>query len=250
MLESLTSIGPIGLAICAGAVLLAAFARGYAGFGLSAIVLAGLTLVLPPIQVVPLAIMLEVTASCLQMRGARKLIDWRILAFLLIGAAIGNPIGVQALQLVSSEAMRITILSFILVASLVLFAGIRSKLGTTGLSTFAVGIGSGIANGAAALGGLPIALFLTASATTAATMRATLIAYFLISDSYVAGLLYVDGIIDAKALWRVLAALPLLTLGVWLGSRRFLHTSPDSFRQFALVLLIALSIIGLAKSFV
>ena len=44
-------------------VLVAAFIRGYSGFGFSAVLMAGLALRLPAAEIVPLSIALEVVAS-------------------------------------------------------------------------------------------------------------------------------------------------------------------------------------------
>ena len=48
---------------CAAAVFIAALVRGYSGFGLSALIVTSLALVIPPAEVVPLAMLLEVLAS-------------------------------------------------------------------------------------------------------------------------------------------------------------------------------------------
>ena len=45
-------------------------------------------------------------------------------------------------------------------------------------------------------------------------------------------------------------AFPVLGLGIWLGSRRFNATSPDGFRRFAIILLLALATLGLMRALV
>jgi hypothetical protein len=39
----------------------------------------------------------------------------------------------------------------------------------------------------------------------------------------------------------------LLGLGVWLGGRQFLSASPSTFRRFAVMLLMTLSVLGLLR---
>ena len=65
-------------------VLVAAFIRGYSGFGFSAVLMAGLALRLPAAEIVPLSRALEVVASTVQARGIYKHINWRPLIVLLI----------------------------------------------------------------------------------------------------------------------------------------------------------------------
>jgi uncharacterized membrane protein YfcA len=43
-------------------------------------------------------------------------------------------------------------------------------------------------------------------------------------------------------------AFPLLALGVWLGGRQFLSASPSTFRRFAVILLLILSLLGLLRA--
>ncbi len=48
---------------CFLVILTAAVIRGYSGFGFSALTVAGLTLILPPTEVIPIAFLLEIGAS-------------------------------------------------------------------------------------------------------------------------------------------------------------------------------------------
>ena len=43
-------------------------------------------------------------------------------------------------------------------------------------------------------------------------------------------------------------SLPVIGVGIWLGGRHFLHTDPQDFRRFAILLLAFLAVLGLAKS--
>jgi len=251
-------LGYGGLLLGAAAVFAGGYARGYSGFGSSAIVMAVMTLILPPHQVVPIAIMLEIIAGLAQASGVRHHIDWRLLLTILAGAAIATPAGTKALLFLDPAALRFGILAFILVVSLVLLTGKTLSGGNKSPVAFIAGLVSGFANGAAALAGLPIALFLAAGNTTgtgsdtsnasAAVMRATLIIYISAIGIFTAILLARDGFYDDRTLWRIAAALPLLAAGLFFGGRKFGATTPQSFRRFTLVLLISLSVLGLARS--
>jgi uncharacterized membrane protein YfcA len=243
-------LAPGATAIAAVVVLLGGFVRGYSGFGFSAILMAGLGLVLPPADIVPLAIALEVLASLGQARQVWRDIDWRLLAVLLAAGLIGNPLGVLLLTAIPGETLRVAIYLFIGAASLTLL--VSPKLGRP-LSLpvlAAAGLVAGVVNGAAALSGLTLALVFAVSGISPQIMRATLIAYFFATDLWAGLFLGAAGLFDAAALWRIALSLPLLAFGLWAGNRRFLGSPPASFRKLTLCLLIALSALGLLRALV
>lgn len=244
----LLELGTGGLLLGAAAVFAGGYARGYSGFGSSAIVVAAMTLILPPHQVVPIAVLLEVSAGLIQIPGIWRSIDWRLLGFILLGAVLATPIGTTALLLLDPTPLRIGILLFILLVSLILLTGKTLSNSRSWPIVIVAGAISGFANGAAALAGLPAALFLAASDARAATMRATLILYISAIGIVTGVLLAKDGHYDATTLNRILAALPFLIVGLWLGGRRFGNTSPQSFKKFTLVMLIGIATVGLIRS--
>lgn len=236
-----------GLAIGAAAFLLAGIARGYAGFGLSAIIVAALTVVLPPAEVAPIAILLEVTASVLQAPGIWRRTDWRTLALLLVGAAVGNPIGVAGLVWLSADTARIVIALIIMVAAILLLTGIKARRASGPVGAIGAGFASGVANGLSALGGLPIALLLVARSDQPAVIRATMIGYFFLLDTY-GGLLFAhQGLMTSLVFERTALGLPLVLVGLLVGGRMFATTDPRSFRKIVLGLLIALAAVGLIR---
>ena len=235
-------------AVLAIGLLVAAFSRGYSGFGFSALLVASGSLVTDPIKIVPLAIMLEVTASVIQSAGVWRDIDWKRVGLLCAGALVGNPLGVSLLSYLTSGSLRVAIAVFIMTASAVLLGGwhLQRRTGTAGMAL--VGFASGTANGATALGGLPVALFFVAGRETPAVIRANLVAFFFLTDFYAGALLAYEGILNLDTLHAALWGLPLLILGIIGGTRQFIGTTPEAFRRFVLVLLIVLSTLVLAKA--
>lgn len=231
-------------------VLAGSFIRGYSGFGFSAILMAGLGLVLPPAEIVPLAIALEVLASIGQATHVWRDIQWLRLAVILATGMAGNPVGIWLLAAVPGPMLLAATYCFIAAVALLLLVSPRLDI-RVGLPLLAVvGFVAGVVNGATALSGLVLALLFTLAGVAPAALRATLVAYFFATDLWTGLLLFGAGMVDATAAWRVAAALPLLALGLWLGSRRFVGTPPESFRRLTLALLLTLSAIGLARSFV
>lgn len=235
-------------AVFIAGLFIASFARGYSGFGFSALLVASGSLVTDPINVIALAIVLEVTASALQAIGVWRDIEWKRVGILSFGALIGNPLGVALLVYLSPDPLRIVIACITLTASIILLAGwkLARSGGTAGDG--AVGVASGVANGATALGGLPVALFLVSSGQSHASVRANLIAYFFFSDFYAGCLFASQGVLNWSTLHAAVWALPVLVAGLLLGTRHYSLATPETFRRFVLGLLIALSILVLVKA--
>lgn len=229
------------------AILVAAFIRGYSGFGYSAMVIAASGVVINPLHFVAVVVLLETAMSLQAARGIGADVDWRRVWLMLAGAAVGLPLGLWALTGISEEAARAVISVYILVMCGVLLAGWRLRSEVRGVANVAAGVVSGLAN-APGMGGLPIAAFFAAQPMQAATFRATLIAFFPLLDIYSAPLYWWHGLVTWDTLWAALAALPLTFLGNWLGSRHFLNTDPQDFRRFAILLLGGLATLGLIKA--
>ena len=74
------------------AVFIAAVVRGYSGFGFSMISTVSLTLVLPPAEVVPVVLLLEVIASGWLLPQVWRQVDWASLIPLSAGVVLGTPV--------------------------------------------------------------------------------------------------------------------------------------------------------------
>jgi hypothetical protein len=170
------------------------------------------------------------------------------MAWLLAGAALGMPVGFALLAALPADVMRVVISLLVLLACALIWRGAQAGARPGGPAILGTGVASGIANGTAAVGGLPVVLFFLYSAAAIAVSRATLIVYLMIADIYGTGVAWINGLVTQEVLARTaLFCIPLF-LGVWLGNRHFLATSPESFRRFTLILLVFLATAGLARA--
>jgi uncharacterized protein len=245
---SLADLSPIAVAVMAAGLFVAALARGYSGFGFSALLVSSWSLVTDPVRAVTLAVTLEVIASVIQAFSVWRDIPWRRVALLLGGAAIGSPAGVWLVAHASERALRLGIALFVLATVLALSAGFTLRRRPSAAGTAAVGVVSGLVNGAVAMGGLPVVLFFTADGDSPQRIRALVIAYFFLLDLMAIAWMARSGLVGSATGVDALAALPLLVLGMWLGGRHFLGATPESFRRITLLLLGGLAILGIARS--
>jgi hypothetical protein len=238
----------IALIIMLAGLAVGAFARGYSGFGFSAILVSSWALVTDPARAVVVALCLEVSASLMQAVSVWKDVPWRRVLALMAGAVIGTPLGVLVLASMPSEPLKLAIAVLVLVSAALLYKGFKFKAAPGSASTAAVGVASGVANGSVGMGGLPVALFLTADADTPQRIRAAVIAYFFLLDITGIAFLSQQQLVTNDALTLALLSLPVLALGVWLGGKRFLGTSPDAFRRTTLLLLMIIAGLGICRT--
>jgi len=221
----------------------AAVVRGYSGFGFSMLAIVSLSLVLPPAQIVPSIFIMEIAASLHLLPGVWRDIHWRALLWLSAGALVGTPFGVYALAHVPAAPMTLALAVFVLLAAILLVRGYSLKSLPGAAVTFATGTASGLLNGGFGIGGPPVILFFFSSPAGAAAGRASMIAFFLITD--VTGLAWQSwsGLLGVAALRRALLFLPALAAGVWLGNRGFMTADPVDFRRWVLRLLMLLAVL-------
>lgn len=226
---------------------LAAIVRGFSGFGFSLLVIPALSLLMAPATFIPAIFMLEIAASLHLLPSIWKDIHWRSLAPLIIGCVIGTPLGVWLLANMPAPPMQVALALFVLTAVYFLFRGFALKTmpGTT--ASGVVGTASGLANGAFGIGGPPAILFYFASPAGHEAGRASLIAYFLMTDLIGLAFLSREALITGDTLYMALAFLPALLIGNWIGARGFKSADPVSFRRWVLILLAVLAVLSAAK---
>ncbi len=144
--------------------------------------------------------------------------------------------------------MRLLISCTVLIFAVLILKGFSYQ----GPRTFAVhsglGLVSGVCNGTAALGGLPIVTFLLSTNAQVAATRASLIAAFFATDIYALIFARGHGLIEMDTLVYAVVALPILVSGVAVGQRLFNIASPLFFKKVALILLLILSFTGIVRA--
>ena len=228
------------------ACLIAAFVRGYSGFGFSALVVSSSALVMNPLHVVGVVMVCEFLMTFQQWRGVRADVDWRRVIALMLGAFVGLPLGLWGITRVGLDTARVVIAVYVLSMCAVMVMGWRIRSAQGFGPHLGIGIFAGAAN-AVGMAGLPVASYFTAQGVAANVFRGTLIAYFAALDLFSLPVMWASGIIVGDTFLLSLGALPLMFIGVWAGGRHFLKTDPQDFRRFAIALLAILALINLGK---
>lgn len=227
-------------------VFAASLLRGFTGFafGMSAVPL--LSLALPPRQVVPFVVLLQLLVSLLGVRSAWRRTNWRAILGLGPGLVVGVPIGLLALTELRPNVVRLSIGLLIATAVLVLWRRVRLPPDPSRAVAFGAGLISGVMNGLASMSGPAVVIYLLALSTDAVVVRATSIVYFLFAAVVTAAPMAYRGLFDRQILVWSLASIPVLFAGTRLGGWAFERVGPSYHRVTALVVLsvLAAALIG------
>ena len=228
-------------------VFIASIIRGFNGFGFSATCISGFSFIIPAIQIVPIILILEVFISIFMIPYIWNKIDWNFVFKLLIGIAIGSPIGLYLLKYLSPETTHLYVCLIIIFFSILLMKGYVNKKINNNQSKIFIGIISGTLNGLTTLGGMPVALFLLVTSIQPAVIRGSLAALFFLTDIYAFILSYFGGIVDMTTIYRTLPLILVLPLGVFIGNKFFIKSKEKFYRKVVFYFLIIISIFGILR---
>lgn len=206
-----------------GLVSIAAFfVRGLSGFGSAMVGVGALSTVLPPVQVVPAFLALELLTTVNLLPAVWRQIDWKSLRWVIGGSLLATPLGLALLDRVPADPMRLFVSGTLLVIALLMLGGAGARWAPRRApgagAALAAGAASGLLNGAAGIGGPPAIVFYFAGSSVAVG-RATLVTYFLVIDVYALAWAGAGGMLG-RAAWPLIGvALPFSLAGLWLGSR-------------------------------
>jgi uncharacterized membrane protein YfcA len=232
------------IALFAGAI------RGFAGFGLSAFIVAGMSLWISPQQIVPTAMMLEILASVTLLRSIWGHIEWRWIGPLVAGYAFSVPLGIWCLSALPELPLRAVVSTVILGAAVTLLTGYRPGWRDSFGLRLGTGLLAGLLSGLSSIGGMVVATMLFTTELPPARLRATLIALFVLSSLYGLSWAGERGLVTSSTLlWAAWLVVPML-IGIALGHRSFARVSETQFRRAVLSVLATVAALGLMRALV
>lgn len=236
------------IAVASVAVLVGALVRGYTGFGASMLWVASLSLIYPPVGVVPTVLALEVLASIALLPKILGQVDWRSMRWMLAATAATMPFGVALLTSLPDREMRLVVAAAILVATLAVASGISLSRAPGPWTALTAGSVAGLVNGSTGMGGPPAVLLYFSGSVPTQVGRATLIAYFLGTDAIGFTIMAGYGLVDRTVLMHTAVFAPLAMVGIAAGQYAFRRTGGSGFRTVVLAVLILLSAAMLVRA--
>lgn len=235
--------------IALGAAFLAGLMRGFAGFG-SAMMLAPVFAVLMgPAHMVPVIMAMELPIGAVIFLETRRQTDWRFVGPMAVAAVLAMPLGVWLLLTVDTRALTVAISIVVILFVGVLASGWRYHGSRRPWLSVALGGLSGAMMATTSVGGPPILLYMLAGKDSASTVRANIVAYFLVTGAVVVVMVLAAAPTAATAIVDAATLLPVMWLGTRLGTRlgsRAHHGASDIvYRRIAYVVLLGAAAVGL-----
>jgi uncharacterized protein len=233
-------VGALQLSIFLIGSLAAAFVTGLAGFAFGLIAAAIWLYALTPEQTTSLIVAYALLVQGYAVWKLRHTLNATRLIPLIVGSAMGVPIGIVLLRWVPPGWLRVAIGALLILFSLYNLA--RPKLpevkGGGRAADAGVGFLNGVVGGSTGLAGVLIVIWANMRGWTRDEQRAafqpTGVATFLITLIALGG----SGIITADTLKLFALGLPALAVGTWSGWKMYGKLDETSFRKGVLVLLL------------
>lgn len=234
-----------------GAILfIAACLQGMSGFGFGMVAMSLLPFVISARTASVVVAFMALSNTLYLAWRVRRTIDFKLVSHLLIGSAVGVPIGVYALRVMPDDMLKRLIgLSILGYCIYLMVRKFRRRPPGPGLSLrwrVPVGLTAGMLGGAINVGGPPVILYLYSQPWDRELIRATLIAYFVLTTILKVAFVSVGGLVTRDMAVYALG-FPVIWagggLGLWLG-RRLRQSHFDLFIAGSLALLGALLLIG------
>jgi uncharacterized membrane protein YfcA len=235
-------------AFAAAVTSICAVVRGYSGFGMGLMIIPLLSLVLAPADAVVIVLIFGVTVALRQLPGLWTHIDWRGLRLLMPVAIVTTPIGTWLLGLASPSALRFGLSLTVIAVAILFLLGFRLPGAPTRATIVATGALAGVMNGVAGLSGPPLVFLYLTRADSLSVGRATLIAFFFVTDAAALVFAWIGGLIQRETATTAALLVPFLLAGVFFGERAFRGASPERFRQVVLWLLILTGLAGSVRA--
>ncbi len=216
---------------------------GITGFGFNLLVIPILALTWDVKAAIAAGMLLGLMSNVPLLIQVRSHIQFRSVLILLIGTAVGTPVGLAMLILIDANALKLWVGAVVIVMA-VLFAiaphlRFRTESTRAGLGA---GLMGGVLGGSTGINGPPIVFYLMGREGGIEDFRGTIMAYFIPAGAMTLIGLAVAGRITGEVLVVVALSLPALFLGLLIGTKVRRRLQPEAFRSVVLGTLVLTSL--------
>ena len=215
------------LAVILAAMLLGSFVFSAVGFGMALAMAPILLLVLAPREVVVLSNAMIVVATLLILLQTWRSFRWRQSWLFIVSGLPPVPLGVLLLSVAAPTALRLSIVSLILIIAVLTLFNVRLTVARTRWGAVGFGFTTTLLTTTLSIGGPVAAIYAIEQDWPRETMRATLAVYFLLAGVLGLALYFVVGLIPRELEYEMAIGVPVVvigsTLGGWLARRMSLR---------------------------
>ena len=227
---------------------LAALIRAFTGFGFAMLVVPAFSFFLLPGDAVVLSAVLALLLGLLSYRSWWQLFPAAPAKPMVSGSVIGNAVGVWFLASLSVNEFQLWIGISVVIASLVLARFNPSERRASAPVSLTTGMVSGLMNGAFAIPGPPVILYVVATISDPVKSRAFLMMFFWCSSMVSLVMFGIAGLITPRPFQLLWVALPAMWLGNRIGDWAFGRFAGAAYRPFVVGLCILIGLTISAKA--
>ena len=202
-----------------GIILGAYFIRGITGFGSGLLSVPLLALIIPLQTVVPLILVLDLSASLLMTRNARADVEWQEIIPLLPSSLIGIVIGVSLLVSLPREPLLTGLALFVILFGLRYLLNIHGDRLVSKIWSIPTGLIGGLIGALFGTGGPPYVIYLAHRISEKSQLRATFSGLFMLDGSIRVITFIIMGLLGISLLPLIILSAPVMMLALYLGSR-------------------------------
>jgi len=229
-------------------VLIAGFVQGTLGFGFGMVAMSVIPVYVDVTVAVPIVAFFGVCMNAMLIYGLRRHFDLKKLGPMLLGGAIGAPVGVMLLRNTDSRYMKLAL--GVLIVFYVIYAFTAGKRRGAGvvkkdIPTFwgvVFGGMGGILQGGLNTGGPPVIIYATLKPWGKDAIKVTLLSFFWVIAIAQTAYFIGSGMFAGKTLTTSLILLPAMFLGAWIGVRVYDRINQEKFRIIVLIFLGAMGL--------
>ncbi|NWG86149.1 MAG: sulfite exporter TauE/SafE family protein [Hydrogenophilaceae bacterium] len=220
------TLSTFDFALAGWVLLLAYFIRGISGFGSGLVAVPLLALFLPLTFVVPFMLVMDFTASAVLGHSNRQQVDWAELKPLIPGSIVGVIAGATLLLKLDQSALLTALGLFVLAFALRSLLYLHGEAPISKLWAWPASLAGGTVSALFGTGGPPYVIYLSHRIRDKGVFRATTSLLFLMEGGLRGAVFIATGLLLQKELvLAYLGGLPILALGLWLGSKVHLGLS-------------------------
>ncbi len=235
-----------GIAVLLAATLLGGLVRGFTGFGVALVFMPLASVILGPVAALGLIWFIDLPFALPIAARSAKTAEWREILPLLLTATLALPAGIWLLIWLDRETMRWVLALLVLTAVALMASGWRYHGRPTIPLSLGVGALSGLFNGMASIGGMPLAVFwLGAQRNDRHKTRANMQAFFGVSTLISGTVLWWKGILTGGALMMAVPLFAIYGVGLWAGTHGFRLASEQTFRRGAYLVIFLSALVSL-----
>jgi len=229
-------------------IVFAATIAGLGGFGFSLVSAPLLVIFIPSRVVVPIIIFLSIFLNLVLFLRTRKDFQPGRIWPLMVGGAIGIPLGTCLLLVTEPGLIKFVIGFLIILFGLALLFEVRMKVDKEKKALGPIGLASGILNGSVSMSGPPVILFFQNQKFKKDEFRANLIGYFFVLNIITLPIFLAAGLLTEEVVFTSAALIPGMITGSLIGCALAKNVDNRSFRRLTIVIIICAGLVSITSA--